>query len=666
VDSLVRGWPFGTLLLWQVNHDEKRNIPSRAFWPIVDRTDQDSKTCHQQAQAPATYQMVLDGQQRVQSLLLATHGDNGGFRMYDKPWGVEVGSKSVKGKTNKNHWTLGSLCLDLEIFLQSYEQAGQQISALDFEKALVWAVTDEAKGHSTTRTPANYIRPLQKRYTQENRAKLIRFSRLWTLAGINPNFKEKNYSDGIDKLLIEHGMEGQKLSGCRSPLAELLTTLRDVKLQKVAFLQLRPYDGLMSRDSYDDAIVNIFTRLNTAGRTLTREEITFAWLKYGWDEQKTSTHTAQQCFNNLQEDLKGNGLDLHIDTLVAAVSFIWAVAKNGGRVLTNRDLLQGDIIKPMAGELSEMWSTLSTTVSDVTQTVHDRDLFSGRVAGSVNALSVIWAGHFLFLQRALQLSNGILQRDSVNKTSTQLVNKYIDRWLAGSSWAQRWASSGGKALPSYATTLAEDVSAYAEANTIAACTKIFEFRLNSLVQEVLADAENHISSRLGVEERELVSQYFVALWLWHRLDQKRWEASSIPLRIDQRKIDLEVDHIVSVKIWEGKQPPENVLAEDESLGSIINALGNCALLQKSFNIIKSGDSLRTFMNKVHDIINGPERVDGWAQNLGLTADMLDGDKAEFVTLKKDIAARDAQIRSDLVGFLRGDIQRVDIGKVGNA
>ena len=38
VDSLIRGWPFGTLLMWKIGQDELPNIPHRQFWRVVDRT----------------------------------------------------------------------------------------------------------------------------------------------------------------------------------------------------------------------------------------------------------------------------------------------------------------------------------------------------------------------------------------------------------------------------------------------------------------------------------------------------------------------------------------------------------------------------------------------------------------------------------------------------
>ena len=39
-DSLLRGGPLGTLLLWSVHRDELVGIPSRPFWRAANRTSQ--------------------------------------------------------------------------------------------------------------------------------------------------------------------------------------------------------------------------------------------------------------------------------------------------------------------------------------------------------------------------------------------------------------------------------------------------------------------------------------------------------------------------------------------------------------------------------------------------------------------------------------------------
>src|SRR5207247_2312435 len=81
VDSLIRGWPFGTLLMWKVNHDELQGIPHRQFWRTVDRTADGEGSSVMRRNPPAQYHMVLDGQQRLQSLVLALGGDDAGFKL---------------------------------------------------------------------------------------------------------------------------------------------------------------------------------------------------------------------------------------------------------------------------------------------------------------------------------------------------------------------------------------------------------------------------------------------------------------------------------------------------------------------------------------------------------------------------------------------------------
>ena len=74
IDSLFRGWPFGSLLLWEVKPDcfaANEGIPHRSFWQVVDRTVEDAGSPASSSAQPATYHMVLDGQQRIQSLILA-------------------------------------------------------------------------------------------------------------------------------------------------------------------------------------------------------------------------------------------------------------------------------------------------------------------------------------------------------------------------------------------------------------------------------------------------------------------------------------------------------------------------------------------------------------------------------------------------------------------
>src|SRR5262245_14923093 len=69
VDSLLHGWPFGTLLVWKVGGGDLASIPSRTFWRTVNRTGSGAGATQSEAHPPGVFRMVLDGQQRVQSLV---------------------------------------------------------------------------------------------------------------------------------------------------------------------------------------------------------------------------------------------------------------------------------------------------------------------------------------------------------------------------------------------------------------------------------------------------------------------------------------------------------------------------------------------------------------------------------------------------------------------
>jgi hypothetical protein len=105
----------------------------------------------------------------------------------------------------------------------------------------------------------------------------------------------------------------------------------------VFYLELAQYEKAFGvLDTYYDAIVNIFTRLNKAGRELSREDIAFAWLKTGWNAGATSNNGAKAC---ITRQLKELDLELSDENVISAVSFIWSTSFNSGKLLNNSDLV---------------------------------------------------------------------------------------------------------------------------------------------------------------------------------------------------------------------------------------------------------------------------------------------------------------------------------------
>ena len=174
---------------------------------------------------------------------------------------------------------------------------------------------------------------------------------------------------------------------------------------------------------------------------------------------------------------------------------------------------------------------------------------------------------------------------------------------------------------------------------------------------------------LKVLTRDAVHQYYLALWLWHRLEEDGGKASEIPLRESKRgKLRCDVDHIVAVKLWEGLKSATAVSApdDDDALAAddattTLNSLGNCCLLEKSFNIVKSALPLREFLERVHEFQPGALHVGVWANDLDIDPMLLDPSLAGSVEdMVAVVQARELRMKANLKEYVAGTSDRVDL------
>jgi hypothetical protein len=665
IDSLIRGWPFGTLLMWKVAHNDLGSIPHREFWQVVDRTGDAAGASVNRRDPPASYHMVLDGQQRVQSLLLALCGDGWGFKQEDRKWLEQLEGIPPRGRRPTNpHWSKATLCFDVVAFVEAFA-AVDDVIAIDYRGVLRWMITDPNGGQSTWKKPLNYREPLEKAFTPENRGRFIRLGRLWNEVQPNPNFKERQFKESAKKLLEDYTVPSALIDRALGPLAELMTVLRDVKLSKITYLELHPFDpSLWSEDDYNESIVNIFTRLNTAGRTLTREEISFAWLKVGWDDQATSSETAGVCFDKLHQFAVENGLPIEMDDVVRSVSFIWAASFRDGSLLSDKDLLKGGTVLPMARDLSQHWKEVNNSLSLIVRKLSERNLRFGQNAqfNSLNSVIVLWAVVFNAYKWLKLNSQSHLNQDAFDKSLAQALTLVMDRWIVCSQWAGLWTNS--VSMAKFAKELASDQPSYINSQAIDAAIAVTRKRLDDLINALVTDAATYVQ-QMNVDRREQVSRYNTMLWLWHRLDESRWQASQVQLRIGKHKsCDLDVDHCVAFSLWCQYIDQLGLSADDyekrTDYSSVINSIGNCTLLEKSFNISKSAQSFREFLRQVHDFKDNDSGIDAWAVSLGLTDNMISPSFALLEEIKTAILQRETLIREELVAFVRGNKTRVDI------
>jgi hypothetical protein len=666
VDSLIRGWPFGTLLTWKVRHDDPARGLARSFWRVIDRTGDGDGELISMKHPPAAFHMVLDGQQRVQSLLLAFGGDGWGFKLLDRRWHEHLSGTKPRGPRGRSHWSLGCLCVDVPALAEAYTRT-KRATAIDYTTVLRWVVTDDANGQSKLDKPLNYKDPLEKASASIGR--YVRLSRLWEVApeqaGIDSYYAEELASS----ILREHGVSEELREPQKRPIGALLMALKDVKQTRVTYLELAEHEqALGSRESYNDAVVNIFTRLNTAGRTLTREDITFAWLKVGWNTTCTQNQSAKACVEELARDLEELLVPISVEDVVSAVSFVWSVSFNSGRLLNNDDLMKGDAIRPMAANVSENWALVKEAARKIFEQARDRGLRFGEHYQSVNALAYLWAWYFAALRWRDERKLKELDKDSVDKSLAEALDLLMDRWLICSQWAGVWASASAQSLGGYATRLAACAQGLAKTLDVSSAIAGLKQHLESELKDIEQTAVNGLMS-INADGRQEVRVYYTPLWLWNRLDRKRWEKAKLALRQDSRRQNrLEVDHIVACKLWESKLDAlkgesgagDGATENIEELAPAVNELGNCMLLEKNFNISKSSMPLKEFLEGVHEFRVGEFTVEEWATALDLEMPQVDSANAPVTALRALFTERTQKIRIDLEQFVRGIKTRVDI------
>lgn len=417
----------------------------------------------------------------------------------------------------------------------------------------------------------------------------------------------------------------------------------------------------MSADAYNDAIVNIFTRLNSAGRALSKQEITFAWIKTGWDPARTAARTAVQCFDDLGESLKAEGVGLDIDALVSAVSAMWSVVANRGEILTPQDLLRGEKVRPMAQDLVRRWDVVSENAIECAQMLDDRGLYLHTHYHSLNALTVLMTWRLLARQWRADHPLGAVAGDDFDKQIDKLYAGACDRWMLLSQWSGRWGRKNETTFAGCIRELAADWARLRAEGASDAAIAILRHRLDGWIDALRADALEYVDDKLPVLTRDAVHQYYVPLWLSHRLDAERWRASSLPLRESKRgSLRLEIDHIVAVKLWGELTDDDMASVENEDRSTVVNSIGNCCLLEKSFNVAKSAKPLRAFLEGTHEITNGEWTVEAWSAAIDLPSAMVDPTGVAVADVEAAALARSERIKSELREYVRGTRERADV------
>lgn len=296
----------------------------------------------------------------------------------------------------------------------------------------------------------------------------------------------------------------------------------------------------------------------------------------------------------------------------------------------------------------------------------NRDFQFGTHYRSLNVLTLLLVWRLLGRKWLVMHPLSVTEKDSFEKSLDAVFGSYCDRWILLSQWSGRWGKSTDKAFAEYVKDLSTDWSKISLLATPGQVIDVLKARMDAWIEALQVDSVNYIDG-LAVLTRDRVHDYYLPLWLWHRLDAHRWEASKLPLRDSKRGLSLDVDHVVAVKLWDTLPSAQQLIdSEDESrlgtddLSTTMHALGNCCLLEKSFNIAKGSESFAKFLSRVHEFRSGTKNVRDWTKSLGITETLVDPTGKSEEDIRRDVEARTIAMKSDLKEYLTGARDRVDI------
>ena len=237
LDSIMRGYPIGNIILWETHHD----IQHRFF--VADYHGDSMDTYHDNPSGKRLM-LVIDGQQRIQSLYVAIYGTYNGCPLY-----FDVLSGREKDDVSEDKY----------IFIFGTQQRIKELNE-------------------------NVLKQLS--LTPEKRDKdfqVLHYIRVSDLFAMSVEDKER-FKDELYESLSLAAADRIRLSVNLSLLDQSLSKEGDLLRETIIDKNL-PEISKSRKSDYD--VLEIFVRVNTLNTRLSRSDLIFSMLKLNWKESAT-------------------------------------------------------------------------------------------------------------------------------------------------------------------------------------------------------------------------------------------------------------------------------------------------------------------------------------------------------------------------------------------
>jgi len=260
LDSIMRGYPIGIILLWETYED----IQYRSF--VMDYKPGNLHSYRDNTQRKRI-KLVLDGQQRLQSLFIAIYGTLEGSSLY-----FDVLS-------------------------------GRESDDVSEEKFVFTFSTPEEVEERNTRVKEETLKSPDKRDNGINYGHFVKASDLFAKGAV----EKEELKEKISTELSLSKEDRTRLSVNFARFDEVLS--RDENILKVSTIDENLPSESPGRKS-DADVLEVFVRVNTEGTPLSRSDLIFSMLKLNWKESATVLPEFVKSIN------EGNSFDINHDFVI--------------------------------------------------------------------------------------------------------------------------------------------------------------------------------------------------------------------------------------------------------------------------------------------------------------------------------------------------------------
>jgi len=260
LDSIMRGYPIGNIILWETHND----IQHRFF--VADYQGDSMDTYHDNPLGNRL-KLVIDGQQRLQSLYVAIYGTYDGHSLY-----FDVLSGREKDDVSEDKY----------IFIFNTQQRIEELNENTLKQLAL---------------------PSEKRDKNFQPLHYIRVSDLFAMSVEDKERLKEQLSESLSLTAVDR----VRLSVNLSLLDQSLSKEGDLLRETVIDNNL-PANSKSRKSDHD--VLEIFVRVNTLNTRLSRSDLIFSMLKLNWKESATYLPEF------IGEINKGNSFELNDDFVI--------------------------------------------------------------------------------------------------------------------------------------------------------------------------------------------------------------------------------------------------------------------------------------------------------------------------------------------------------------